>query len=321
MADLPGQRFPPQAWRRATIVALAAPWLATSCLPPEWGANAILHPLRRPLSGRPALAHEDVSFSSDGLLLKGWIFRPHTKTDRWIVYLHGVADNRESGVGLAERYVRQGYSVLAYDARAHGDSQGSECTYGYYEKRDLTRALDSVGASDAILFGSSLGAAVALQAAAIEPRVRGVVAESTFADLESVVRERAPFFATRKEVDAALALAERMGHFVVAEVSPLKAAPAIKVPVLLIHGSADKETRPAHSVRVHAALLSPKKLVLVPGAGHRQALGAERTWRLIDQWIASIPPKSGGSMGEPSTRRLDQGDDGLSSRPARGRRL
>ena len=46
---------------------------------------------------------------------------------------------------------------------------------------------------------------IALQAAAVEPRVEAVIAQSPFADLESIAHERAPFVATRPEVDAALA--------------------------------------------------------------------------------------------------------------------
>jgi pimeloyl-ACP methyl ester carboxylesterase len=51
-----------------------------------------------------------------------------------------------------------------------------------------------------VLLGSSLGAAVALQAAPLDPRIRGVIAEAPFSSLEAVVRDRAPWFATKREV-------------------------------------------------------------------------------------------------------------------------
>lgn len=270
----------------AVAAALAA---GVACLPPEWGANAILRPMRRPLLRRTSLPHEAIAFRSDeGLLLKGWLFRSPAPHRGLIVYLHGIADNRDSGIGVAQRFVPKGYDVLAYDSRAHGESEGAYCTYGFHEKRDVSRALDAVGADGAILFGSSLGAAVALQAAAAEPRVRGVIAQSPFSDLESIVRDRKPWIATGSEVEQALALAEQRGGFRRGEASPQAAARLVRVPVLLIHGANDRETRPAHSQRIYGALAGPRRLLLVPGAGHNDVLGREEVWKEIEEWVARL---------------------------------
>ncbi len=278
---------------RARPVTLLMALVACGCLPPEWGANAILHPFRRPALGlRPDLAHREISFESDGITLKGWLFPARAGRRGLVVYLHGIADNRRSGVGVARRLVALGYDVLAYDSRAHGASEGTACTYGYYEKQDLRRALDALGSPEAVLFGSSLGAAVAIQAAAVEPRVRGVIAQSPFADLEAIVRERAPWFATTHDVTRALEAAERKGAFHVRDASPLLAATRLRVPVLLLHGSEDEETRPAHSRRLAEALGAQGTLLLVPGAGHNDVLGREESWRAIEAMLRRLGPAS-----------------------------
>jgi pimeloyl-ACP methyl ester carboxylesterase len=281
--------------RRIIPFVLLATQMA--CLPPEWGANAILHPHRRTEVGRPHVPYRDIVFESDGVRLVGWLF-PATGVARkgLMIYLHGIADNRASGVGIAQRFTPQGYDVLVYDSRAHGESGGDVCTYGFHERRDVSRALDAAGASQAILFGSSLGAAVALQAAAVEPRIRGVIAQSPFADLRTIVEERAKRFgplATRGEIAAALRLAEQQAAFRVDDVSPLALAPRIRVPVLLIHGERDRETAPAHSRRIHDALGGPRQLLIVPGAGHNDVLGREEAWRAIDSWLAALAPTAG----------------------------
>src|SRR5512133_728363 len=116
-----------------------------ACIPTSWTAPALLHPQRRHVATAPALAHRDVTFQSEGVALRGWLF-PATGPSRdvTVVYLHGIADNRASGTWIAEQLVPRGFDVHAYDSRAHGESGGDACTYGVHEKRDLVRALDAL---------------------------------------------------------------------------------------------------------------------------------------------------------------------------------
>ena len=88
-----------------------------------------------------------MELTGDGVLLKGWWFRGEGRKRGTIVYLHGVGDNRGSSLGIAAHFVPKGFDVIAYDSRAHGESQGDACTYGYYERKDLSRVLDKVDAS------------------------------------------------------------------------------------------------------------------------------------------------------------------------------
>src|SRR5204862_4012292 len=134
------------------------------------------------------------------------------------------------------RLRHRGFDVIAYDSRGHGRSEGDRCTYGFFEKQDLRLVLDQAGVDRAILIGHSLGAAVALQEAAIDRRVQAVVAASTFADLRSIAAERAPAVFTPSLIEAAFARAEHDADFIVNDVSPLRAAALLTIPVLIIHG-------------------------------------------------------------------------------------
>jgi len=253
-------------------------------MPPSWGAAALLHPSRKPLAGSTPLPAEKVEIAGDGVTLEGWLFRAAGVSRGTIIYLHGVADNRTSVVGVAKRYVPRGYDVLAYDSRAHGDSTGDACSYGYFEKRDLAKAIAFLDVPDVAVIGVSLGAAVALQAAAEDPRIARIVGISTFSDLRTIASERAPFFASAANVREAIAIAERQAGFVADQVSPVKAASLLSIPVLLIHGADDRETAPAHSERVYQALKGPKRLLLLPKNGHAVHLDGA-TWRIIDEWL------------------------------------
>jgi pimeloyl-ACP methyl ester carboxylesterase len=227
------------------------------------------------------------------LTLRGWKFRHSGPARGTVIYLHGSADNRTSGLFVAERFTRRGYDVVVYDSRAHGESEGEACTYGYYEKQDLRHVIDAVEPGPVAVLGVSLGGAVALQAAAIDARIRTVVAVSTFSDLRTVATERAPRIASTDDIEAAFRLAESIAHFRVDDVSPVASARKIEVPVLLVHGQDDHETPAAHSQRIFAALPGPKRLLLVPGAGHDDALRAD-VWTAIEAWIDegcyTLPP-------------------------------
>jgi pimeloyl-ACP methyl ester carboxylesterase len=290
----------------AAIGCAATAIAALSGLAPvDWGATAIVKPLRRPLAHTPGVPFETVTFSSGGVRLEGWLFRPDGAPAGFgrglVVYLHGIADNRASGLGPARRLRDDGFAVLVFDARAHGRSTGEYCTYGFLERRDVGAALDAVGAPRAVLLGHSLGAATALQVAAVDERVVGVVAASPFSDLPSIVRERARWFHLPSPyVDAALARAGEIAGFAPQEASPLALAPRVRVPVLLLHGAGDGKTPPAHSARISAALAGPHQLVLLPGVGHDEILGREEAWRYIDRFLRGIAPTAAAASASPA---------------------
>jgi pimeloyl-ACP methyl ester carboxylesterase len=164
------------------------------------------------------------------------------------------------------------------------------CTYGFYEKRDLKRVIDSLSPGPVLLLGTSLGGAVAIQGAAADDRVSGVIAAESFSDLRTIATERAPRFLPRPIIARAFRVAEERGQFDVASVSPAAAAAHLRIPVLLIHGADDVETRPEHSRRIHSALQGPKRLLLVPRAGHNQSLNNPVAWNAIEGWLSAVVP-------------------------------
>ena len=151
----------------------------------------------------------------------------------------------------------------------------------------MRRVLDQAGVDRAIVIGHSLGGAVALQAAAIDSRIRAVVAASTFSDLRSIATERAPFVFSADLIEAAFARAQHDAQFVVNEVSPLLAAKTITVPAFILHGALDRGTPPTHSERVYDALNGPKRLLIVPNAGHNDLL-SPGVWAQIEAWIDEL---------------------------------
>jgi pimeloyl-ACP methyl ester carboxylesterase len=267
--------------------ALVALLLLAAPSAPSLRLGIEVRPRHKTTAVAPALPHADLALYGDGIAIAGWRFPAQGRAlGITVVFLHGIGDNRASSLELAERLVPRGFDVVAFDGRAHGESTGDTCTYGFREKRDLSLVLDQLGASRVLLVGCSLGAEIALQAAAEDPRVVGVLASASFADLRSVSHERAPRGATSAQVERALRAAELEGGFDVSRVSPVLAAERIQVPVLLVHGERDPFTRVAHAERILDALAGPKRLVVVAGAGHDVPLVT--VWPEVERWLAEV---------------------------------
>lgn len=276
-----------------SLLSLVVVLCGASCVGGNAAAGALLRPMRIPVIGSPSLAHEDFTVTTpDGVVLKGWLFTPKKAPRGVLVLVHGKDINRQHFVDAAERFVAQGLAVVAYDQRAHGASTGQYVTYGAREVGDLRlvidRALSAWGRElPVVLVGESLGAAVALQTTAVEPRVRAVVAGAAFADLATVIEDHAPGFMGVKDVEEATLVAEREAGFLVADISPERAARSITVPALLLHGSEDRFLPLKHSLRILAALAGPKRLVRLEGVDHIGILLSRQAWDEIDRFIAA----------------------------------
>ena len=92
------------------------------------------------------LAYETVTFSSaasDQLKLKGW-WIPHKKSDRVLILVHVKNGNRAFGLQVARPLWEQGYNLLLFDMRGHGEPEGDHYTYGRYEQFDVVGAANFV---------------------------------------------------------------------------------------------------------------------------------------------------------------------------------
>jgi len=112
-------------WRLALIgvavLLVMAAAIAAAQLP-AIGAGGLLHPFRRRLNAERPAGCADVTFAGQGVSLKGWRCAASSAPRGTIVYLHGIADNRASAGGVIARFGKRGFDVIAYDARAHGES-------------------------------------------------------------------------------------------------------------------------------------------------------------------------------------------------------
>lgn len=227
--------------------------------------------------------------TKDNIELRGWKIRAAKPNGDWALLFHGVADNRTGVLGAAELLLRHDFSMVMMDSRAHGTSGGDMATYGWKERYDTVAITDALYASEnkeirhLFALGVSMGAAIALQSAAVEPRIEGVVAEDPFADLREVTYDYAGLRTSpllgktlfRPAAIMALHSMSKAGGFAPDGISPEKAVAERPFAVLLICGTRDDTIPCRHTERIYRAATGPRELWVVPGALHASALGQE----------------------------------------------
>ena len=120
--------------------------------------------------------------------------RPPIPSAATAVLVHGYADAKVGAIAWAPPLRELGLNVLAVDLRAHGESDGRLCTGGPAEADDVGQVIDQLlarrpdQARQVVLFGASLGAAVASIVAANRDDLAAVVLESPFASYRRAVR-------------------------------------------------------------------------------------------------------------------------------------
>ncbi len=208
-----------------------------------------------PCAGRlPArLAVEEVSFPARDrrARIDAW-YLPAAFRRGAVIFVHGLNgcrgdDAKSPSVALAAGLVDQGLSVLMIDLRGHGSSSGARFAAGEDERFDVLGAVDWLLAQGYApgrigVIGCSLGATTAMRAAAGEPAIGAVVADSPFADFGVMFRRQ---FRRRSGVPGwmvpgVLAVARLLCRRDLTAQRPVDHVAGLKQrPVLVIHGGAD----------------------------------------------------------------------------------
>jgi len=262
----------------ALIVAAAGIILGIS----GYAASSLTQFERVPIESTPSdfgLDHADVSFPSrDGLILRGWWLEAGDNNPV-IVVVHGSEGNRahpaERMLGIAKDLVSHGYSILMFDMRGHGESEGEHISAGYYEKNDVLGAIDYIRQRDTEskigVLGFSMGAATSLMAVAESEEIDAVVADCAYADIVSIIESE---FSKRSKlpkffIPIILFITRNIYDVDFTAIIPEEAVRGISVPVFIIHGEQDDMVPIQHAYRLKEASQNPEsKLWIVPEAQH-----------------------------------------------------
>jgi hypothetical protein len=289
-----GSHVAPHKLRRLLMIVAALLLLGLVLLPAcSLGDRAFYYPDSHIYTTPDAdgLDYEQVRFESeDGTELTGWFISAEGRPQGTVVHFHGNAQNMTAHYSFVSWLPRNGFNLFVFDYRGYGASGGRPSHRGVLE--DSVAALryvlerPDVGRERVIGLGQSLGGANAIMATAREEfdGIAGVIAESAFASHEQVAKDHVIW-----------PLKPLAGLLVSDRYRPLDAVDRISpVPLLLIHGRADRVVPYHHSERLLKAAGEPKDLWPLPG-GHTAAFitgdqeTRQRVLKRMREWVGDGP--------------------------------
>ena len=219
------------------------------------------------------------AIAADKITLSGRFFRGDRRS--LIILASGYGDTQDQMLPIAEFLHRDGFSVVTWDSRGRAPSGGQYVTLGVLEQRDLISMVDyavereDIDAKRIGVLGISMGASVAILAAAKDKRIRAVVDDSGFSDAPRVIAASFEHFVHLPAFPFApltIAIADLRAGIDVTGVRPVDVIGEISPrPLLVIHETGDSVVPTDNSLRNYAAARSPKALWLVPGNQHGNA--------------------------------------------------
>ena len=246
-----------RAWRivRLPLVAYLAVLLMML-----WLENSLLFfPIRYPEGAwdPPHLKFEDAWFTAaDGTRLHGW-YVPHEAPRAVMLFAHGNGGNITHRDDRLENFHALGMSVLMFDYRGYGRSEGSPDVWNIMSDARSARAWlarrAGIEETDVVLYGESLGGGVAVDLAA-KDGARGLILENTFDYLPAVAAHHYPWLPVKLLMRSKVDSAGQIGKY--------------RGPLLWTHGTADRVIPYPFGRRLFDAANEPKIEVTLKGADH-----------------------------------------------------
>jgi len=230
-----------------------------------------------------------------------------TKPSGTVVILHGTGESKANYLDMGKKLAKRGFDVVLIDLRRHGRSTGKYITCGAKEKLDVKDVVDTLIAEKKIIakplyvFGVTFGGATAIQYAAIEPSVCGVVAIAPWKDTRSKAKRDLGMLTSRQDVNKALDEIGKIAEFDPNSTSAACDAVKLTCPVYLVHGGFDMVVPVSDSEAIFLALNGPRKLkIVLPGVDQTAIV-----LRGVSAWEADLVENLATGKVEMTTKEQD----------------
>jgi hypothetical protein len=229
--------------------------------------------------------------TSDGVRLHGW-WIPAARERAVVLFFHGNAGNISDRLESIRIFHELGLSVFIFDYRGYGQSQGAPSEQGTYDDAETAwRYLleqRRVERDRIVMFGRSLGAAVAVESAT-RHAPKALIVESSFTSIRAMARTAVPW--------------APIGPFLTTRYDTLSKIPRVGCPLLVVHSRDDEVIPYAQGRALYDAARDPKQFLDLR-YGHNEGflLSAEAYVAGLDafltRFVAPRPPSKGKKAGQ-----------------------
>jgi uncharacterized protein len=249
------------------------------------------------------IPYEDVAIPIGNQTLTGWWLPAPTPSEpldglpgepqrilsrpKVLLYLCGVGPNMGAPNYLTRiKALRQlGFAVLIFDYRGYGRSEGafpseSQIYADADAAWDYLTHTRQIAPADIVIYGESLGGAVAIELAQRQPGIHGLIVQSSFTRMQDVIVRRGEWYG---HMPIGLLLTEKFDS-----ISKVK---TLKMPLLFIHGTDDGIVPVDMSQTLYDQAPEPKMLWVVKGGTHVRIYNPRQSYlKAIAQFLTGIGP-------------------------------
>lgn len=222
-------------------------------------------------------------------ILDAWLI-PGTNDGAMVAMFHGYAATKSTLLSAAREFHQLGYPVLLVDFYGSGGSSGSGTTVGVRESDDVAAVVEYARRKwperKIVLYGFSMGGSAVLRAIAVNGvEAAGVIVEASFDRLLNTARARfaAMGFSATPFAELLLFWGGIQNGFNPFAHNPVDYARSVKLPVLILHGGADRRVTVDQARNVAAALDGNGRLIVYDETPHTPIVEAKR-----EEWIRDV---------------------------------
>jgi pimeloyl-ACP methyl ester carboxylesterase len=248
------------------------------------------------------LSYENYDVTTrDQLLLHGWYIKTLMEEAPTLLILHDLNESKINYIDMLKQFHDRDIHVCIFDLRAHGNSEGEEFSPGMTSVNDVSVMLDSLfclgETNNVYIMGVGIGSIIAVQAAAHDERIAGLILENSFVNYENFLENystkkwgnmkflfRAPFL-------------QKVRHQIQMDPAELDASRLLKnvrIPTLFVAGGREDFAAASESAQLKdSSAASQKELFLIQNSFHNSTAetGDEYYNRIVEFIHRTIPAK------------------------------
>ena len=216
-----------------------------------------------------------------------------------VLMLHGINSRKEHMLWTAKWLTAAGYRCIAWDSRGHGEAAPAKATFGVREVGDAETVYqylrrEGLLRGRTLVYGHSMGAAVAVQWLPSHPEIEAVALCAPFARLSGVMGFQASRVAggsMKLLVPLVCRQVRKSAGYDPYQINPVDAARSVPAPVIIFHGRQDEVVPPEQSAELLAAFANPGCSRILTDGGHNNPLscGGAANYAILIRFLQPRP--------------------------------